>query len=54
MAASSWVPRSTATSVARGLDPRVHRFFAQILSRVVRILFPKGMDARVTPAHDSS
>jgi hypothetical protein len=54
MAASSWIPRSTARSVARGLDPRVHRFFAQVLSRVARILLPKGMDARVTPAHDSS
>ena len=54
MAASSWVPRSTATSVARGLDPRVHRFFAQILSRFARILLPEGMDARVKPAHDSA
>ena len=46
MAASSRIPRSTATSVARGLDPQVHRFIAQILSRAARILLPKGMDAR--------
>ena len=38
------------TSVARGLDPRVHPLFAITFWL---ILMPKKMDARVKPAHDN-
>jgi hypothetical protein len=42
----------TATDVTRGLDPRVHPFFA-IAYCVFAVFFAKQMDARVKPAHDN-
>ena len=44
------VQRITAKVVTRGLDPRVHRFFAITLSRPCPA---KGMDARDKPVHDN-